>query len=194
MNMMARKNGEPAALRLVGFALSLALVAPACGDDDDKTTDGKQSSLCDVRTLEADLDATPFMGPGVDPATGELTMEAGSSFVVSSTYGVPERGADGVPTQRYLEIFSAIQEQLGVQPGLVALKLASSESCGSGRTLAIWKSEDEMYDFVTSDAHLAAMKEANELLKPGFGVTHWSATSAEQTSWQEAVKQLSAVY
>ena len=112
--------------------------------------------------------------------------------MVSSTYGAPKPGPDGAPTQRYLELFSAIEEQLQKEPGLVAMKLASSDSCGSGRTLAVWKSEEEMYDFVTSAAHLAAMQDADEVLKPGYGVTHWSATSLEQTSWQEAVRRVKA--
>ena len=191
--MISKSYGERTAFRLAGIALSVALATPACGDDDKKSTDGKQSTLCNAKTLEADLDASPFMGPAVNPQTGELTMEPGASYVVSSTYGVPKPGSDGAPfTDRYLEVFSAIQEALGKQPGLLAIKLASSESCASGRTLAIWSSEDEMYDFVVGEAHLTAMKEAKDLLQPGFAVTHWAANSAAQASWEHAIKQLAS--
>jgi hypothetical protein len=73
------------------------------------------------------------------------------------------------------------------------MRLGTSEGCGSGRTMAVWNSEEEMYAFVTSDAHTAAMKAVGQVLKPGYAVTHWSASSADRINWQEAVKQLGAM-
>ena len=174
-------------------ATMMGCVLSACGDDDGKKADGNEAALCNSGTLESDLDSTAFMGPAVDPATGEFKMEPGVTYVVSSTYGTPVPGPDGAPvTQRYLELFSAIEEQLQKEPGLLAMKLANSDKCGSGRTLAVWKSEEEMYDFVTSAAHLAAMDEVSDVLKPGYGVTHWNADSLQQTTWEEAVRRVKA--
>jgi heme-degrading monooxygenase HmoA len=114
--------------------------------------------------------------------------------VVSSTYGQPVPGPNGAfETQHSVDTFAAIQAQLEQQPGLVAFTLASSDPCGSGRTLAVWQSEDQMYDFVTSPAHLAAMNDVKQLLLPTYAVTHWSARSAEQITWAEAARQLSRV-
>jgi len=87
-------------------------------------------------------------------------------------------------------MFGAIEAQLESQPGLLALRLSSSIECGSGRTLAIWQSEDAMYAFVTSPAHFEAMKAVDDLLVPGYAVTHWEATSREEMTHEEAVRQL----
>lgn len=87
---------------------------------------------CAASELESDLDAQPFSGPGVDEASGELKLEPGKSYLVSSTYGVPLPGANGAPvTERYGQLFGAMQAQLEHQPGLLAMRLASSDGCGS---------------------------------------------------------------
>jgi heme-degrading monooxygenase HmoA len=130
----------------------------------------------------------------VDPATGSVRVVEGQHYVVSSTYGVPKPTSDGkLVSDRYLALFGAVAEQLEREPGLIALQLGQSNACGSGRTLAIWRSEEEMYDFVTSRAHLDAMTAADEILQPGYAVTHWDATSATQFSMQEAVRQLAKI-
>ncbi|MDB4986221.1 MAG: hypothetical protein JWN04_1399 [Myxococcaceae bacterium] len=87
-------------------------------------------------------------------------------------------------------MFVDIQTQLQAQPALVALRLASSDTCGSGRTLAIWESEAAMYSFVTSDAHATAMAAVHQSLQPSYAVTHWSASPADPTTFDYASKQL----
>jgi hypothetical protein len=67
------------------------------------------------------------------------------------------------------------------------MSLGASEPCGSGPTLALWRSEEEMYDFGTSPAHVAALGAVIEILQPGYAVTHWDATSAAQLRFAEAV-------
>lgn len=173
------------------WLVSSCVSALACGGSSDKDTEQQNSALrCSATQLESDLEAEPFAGPLAD-ANGELKLEAGKQYIVSSTYGVPVPGENGVPvTQQYLTLFGAVQEQLGKQPGLLAMRLASSDGCGSGRTMAVWSSEEEMYAFVTSDAHFAAMKAVKDILKPGYGVTHWTASSKDDISWNKAVKQL----
>jgi hypothetical protein len=129
--------------------------------------------------------------PRFDPESGKLRVESGETYTVSSTYGTPKPGADGKPVMdRYYALFGAIQTQLESQPGLLALWLSQSPACGSGRTLALWKSEELMYDFVFSPPHLAAMNAVEDVLQPGYAVTHWEASMAEQVTFDEAVRQL----
>ena len=171
--------------------LALALALPACSDDEKpKRPDAGGEDECSAAQIEADLEDAPFMGPLADE-NGKLKLESGKSYIVSSTYGVPVPGEDGAPvTPQYLELFGAVQAQLEVQQGLLAIKLATSDRCGSGRTLAVWASEDDMYSFVTSEAHFNAMKAVKVVLKPGFNTTHWTADGEKQISWEEAGKQL----
>lgn len=136
----------------------------ACASDDNREV------RCHATQLESDLESQYVVG------SAELQLEAGREYIVSSTYGVPKRGADGAYlSPRYEPLMGAIIETLQSQPGLLSLQLSSSESCRSGRTLAVWESEELMYEFVTSGPHLEAMSSAKELLEPGYAVTHWGA-------------------
>jgi len=182
-------------LRSRGWRASLAIAGlhlMACDDGKEKAgprADGGAACAHDV--LERDLSDDGPQGPAVDPATGELKLEGGKEYVVSSTYGIPKPGTDGAPiTERYLQLFGAVQEQLQNEPGLLALRLSQSDSCGSGRTLAIWRSEEDMYHFVTSDAHVAAMTAVREVLMPGYAVTHWNASSPDHMTFDEAARKL----
>ncbi|MET0285900.1 MAG: hypothetical protein ABW352_15570 [Polyangiales bacterium] len=168
--------------RIQAGLLALGFTFASCSDD----SGGGKGIECNAAFLEADLDSSPFMGPGVDQ--GELKLAPDHEYVVSTTYGVPNRGADGtrVPPA-YTAAFGAIQEQLGKQRGLIAYQLGSSEACGSGRTLAIWESEDAMYDFVVSPAHLAAMMQVNALLEPGYAVAHYNAHDAREMTFAASV-------
>jgi hypothetical protein len=76
----------------------------------------------------------------------------------------------------------------------LALQLAQSDACGSGRTLAIWESEEKMYEFVMSRAHLDAMIAVNDIVMPGYAVTHWQASSADQVTLAEATRQLAKAH
>ena len=73
---------------------------------------------------------------------------------------------------------------------MLALQLGNSPSCNSGRTLAVWESEEVMYKFVMSAPHLEAMSTANELLKPGYAVTHWTARKQDDISLEAASEHL----
>ena len=200
MKELSKANNGDVSSRRPKTSLAILLCAVcsvACGDDEGGARapsrgDSQQGSArCAYDVLEPDLELEPLAGPAVDRATGKLKLQPGKRYMVSSTYGVPKPGADGTPVpQRYRQMFGAIQQQLAQQPGLLAMALAQSPSCGSGRTLAVWESEELMYDFVTSPAHLAAMRDVDELVQPGYGVTHWEASAPEQMTFQEGVRQL----
>lgn len=168
---------------------ALAVITSGCGSDGGAATPQDSTPECTGGVLEADLQAEPLSGPGVDPATGELRpAPEGSSYTISSTYGIPRPG-DAV-MQRYVQMFGAIQAQLASQRGLVAIQLAQSPSCGSGRTLAVWESTEAMYEFVMSPAHLEAMNAVDELVEPNYAVTHWETARADEMTLEEGVRRI----
>ncbi|WP_437618650.1 antibiotic biosynthesis monooxygenase family protein [Sorangium sp. So ce1151] len=170
---------------------TLGVILSGCGSDSGGTTPQTSDPECTGGALEADLQAAPLSGPGVDPETGKLRPPPeGSSYTISATFGVPLSG--DAAREKYMQYFGAIQAQLASQPGLVAIQLAQSESCGSGRTLAVWASTDEMYAFVMSPAHVAAMDAVSELIEPNYVVTHWEAASTDEITQEEAVRRIKA--
>ncbi|XXX72859.1 antibiotic biosynthesis monooxygenase [Sorangium sp. So ce134] len=170
---------------------ALAALLPGCGSDAGTAPPGASPDACTGGVLEADLEADQLSGPGVDPATGKLAPPPeGSSYTVSATYGIPRPG-DAV-MEKYVQYFGAVQQQLASQPGLVAIQLAQSPSCGSGRTLAVWSSTEAMYEFVMSPAHLAAMDAVNELVQPNYAVTHWETATADEVTMEEGVRRIQA--
>ncbi|WP_437979947.1 antibiotic biosynthesis monooxygenase family protein [Sorangium sp. So ce117] len=182
---IARSSGALAAAVIAALG---AILSGCSSDSGGKTTDTPLPE-CTGGVLEADLEAEPLSGPGVDPETGKLRPPPeGSSYTVSATYGVPRPG-DAV-MERYVPIFGAIQAQLASQPGLLALQLGTSPSCGSGRTLAVWASTDAMYEFVMSPAHLAGIDAANELLEPTYVVTHWETAEADGITLADSVRRI----
>ncbi|XXY51656.1 antibiotic biosynthesis monooxygenase [Sorangium sp. So ce269] len=170
---------------------ALGVILSGCGSDSGGTAPQTSAPECTGGALEADLQAAPLSGPGVDPETGKLRPPPeGSSYTISATYGVPLPG--DAAREKYMQSFGAIQAQLASQPGLVAIQLAQSQSCGSGRTLAVWASTDEMYAFVMSPAHLAAMDAVNELIEPNYAVIHWEAASLDEITQEEGVRRIKA--
>lgn len=168
---------------------ALAALASHWGCSDDANPGKDQAAACRSDALEADLEAAPLAGPAVDEATGQLRPPGpGEHYVVSSTYGAPKQDASAL--ERWGQLMGAIQTQLESQPGLLALQLASSTGCASGRTLAVWSSEEAMYEFVTSPAHAAAMVAADEVVLPGFRVTHWEESKAERISFAEGARRM----
>ena len=189
----------PYAFRTGAFVCG-ALVCGACasdsnngdgGDDVKEVASARAELECHAAALEPDLESEFIAGSAVDLGAGELKVEEGAQYIVSSTYGIPKRGADGeYLSPRYQMLMGMIVQKLQTQPGLLALQVSSSERCGSGRTLAVWESEELMYDFVTTGPHLEAMSSAEELLEPGYAVTHWTASSRDQMSLTAAPEHL----
>lgn len=174
---------------------AITLFAAGCASDSDATTPDVQESKNELRcvadVIEPDLDIGPMAGSAVDEETGLYKLKDGQEVVVSSTYGIPKRAAEGggLPPG-YQDLMGRIIQQLQGQPGLLALQLGNSPSCNSGRTLAVWESEELMYNFVMSAPHLEAMSTANERLEPGYAVTHWTARKQGDISLEAASEHL----
>lgn len=178
-------------IRAAVLVLACGMVIAGCNDEAAPSARSSAQAVasCNARVLEGDLEAAPPVGPAVDAASSTLQLESGVIYVVSATYGVPKPGTDGAPTAAYRALFGAIEAQLQRESGLLALQLGTSSACRSGRTLAVWRSEEDMLRFVTSPAHLAAMRAAADVLEPGYEATHWTMVGGEPVDWQRAVEQ-----
>ncbi len=179
-------------LALIGaLSLSACDTAPVAPTTDASTSDAPSAGACSPGVLESDLEsAFGLIGPGVDPETGALAEPGPDGYVVSSTYGqqLPTAAAG----TRFQELMGDIIPELMGNPGLVALDLQTSASCGSGRTLAVWRDVGSMYAFVASTPHTTAMNEVYDVTRDGFVVTHWTATNADGAGWAAAIEQLRA--
>ena len=167
----------------------LALLAlPACDNDDEAppaTVQEAPLADCTRDSLEADLRSFPLTGSAV---RADGTLEPGR-YVVSSTYLRlrPEPAAQA----RFGELMGPISQSLQAQQGLVALQLATSERCGTARTLSVWRDEAAMYAFVVGDAHQAAIVSVEEVSRGGSIVTHWEDDERGVT-WSTAAQRLGA--
>lgn len=175
------------------LAHSLALLAaPLIGCGTDTTDDPPVGEpACTRGKLEPDLAfVSPMAGPAVDPATGAITPPPAAGYVISSTYLAmrPEPAAQ----QRFGELTGPLMQALATAPGLLALQLGTSESCGTARTFSIWRDEDAMYAYVVGPAHSAAIAGVTEVSRGGSVATHWISTNVAQMTWQAAAAQLAA--
>jgi quinol monooxygenase YgiN len=172
--------------------------ASTSGADTSSSTDDDPFADCDRGTLESDLMGADAMGnpipvawfgPGADPITGELIAE-GTSFVVSSTYLAikPEAAAQ----QAFGESVAPLVPALLANPGVVAIQLGTSMQCGSARTFTVWQDEAAMMAFVVGDAHANAIARTPEISRGGSVVTHWTATSIAEITWDEAIARIAA--
>jgi len=134
-------------------------------------------------------EAKPLSGPGYDPMTG-FTATPKATYVVSATqiFVKPEQ------QDAFFEQAGKVAVQLTQTPGLVAYALGGDATCGDSRTLAVWESEDALYEFVGSGAHVTAMQMAPDLGLTGR-TTHWDATSEEvkALTWDKAHEKLAAI-
>jgi quinol monooxygenase YgiN len=191
--------------RPLTLLLAVALLSACAGDDSESSSDpiaqstGGTSALpagsgsteapeadpfagCAPGTLEADMNAAPLSGPGVQDGA----LEPGE-YIVSSTYLQlkPDK------LDRFQELLKPIEADLASRDGVVALSFGGSPTCGTARTLAVWRDEAAMFSFVTGEAHSAAVGAIDELSRGGSIVTHWTGDQASAT-WDAAAGQLAA--
>ncbi|WP_164018605.1 antibiotic biosynthesis monooxygenase family protein [Pyxidicoccus trucidator] len=164
------------------------LVLPACGGGElppPAIVQEDPLADCARERLEEDLQMLPLAGAAV---RADGTLEPGS-YIVSSTYLKlrPEPEA----LARFQALMGPISESLQAQQGLVALQVASSERCGTARTLSVWRDEAAMYSFVSGSAHQAAVSSVREVSRGGSIVTHWT-DNERGVSWTKAARQLGA--
>jgi hypothetical protein len=164
------------------FVLMLPL-ATACSSSEDESKAGAPSDGCTRGELEAD-----FKGAPVPLAVGPLGDPPPQGYVVSSTY--LRLRHDETAKSRFRELNGPILADVLSRPGLLALEFAIDEKCNTARTKSVWASTEAMYEFVGGEAHSHAMQSVDELSRGGSAVTHWTAKTLAETSWDEAAIRL----
>lgn len=199
--------------KIVTPALFLGLViATGCGSDGDPATGGSGGSgggggatggattggsgggdpHAELYTCAEDnfQIGRPLSGTGFDAAQGGLINPTQATYVVSTTqiYISKEQSSD------FYDNVGAVIGQLTETPGLIALGLATDDTCGVNRTLGVWESEEAMYTFVASGAHAVAMEKTPTISLTGR-VTHWTATVDEvnELDWDVARAKIADV-
>ena len=192
-------------MKRLSIMTALLVLAAACGDEasdgaggggtDGTGTGGGGGEAVDPYAHLYSCDdaafseARPLSGPGYDPMTG-FTGTPKATYVVSATqiYVRPEE------QNEFFSQVGKVVGQLAETPGLVAYALGSDATCGDSRTIAVWESEDALYEFVGSGAHVAAMQLAPDLSFTGR-TTHWDATSEEigALTWDKAHEKLAEI-
>jgi hypothetical protein len=109
-------------------------------------------------------------------------------YVVSSTYLRLQHTPEAA--RRFQELNGPIAADLMTRPGLLAIEFGIAGRCNTARTRSVWASTEAMYEFVTGEAHGAAVQAIDELSRGGSVVTHWTAKTLEETSWDEAAARL----
>ncbi|ACY16828.1 hypothetical protein [Haliangium ochraceum] len=169
--------------------LASLFLLPACGDTD-PASDIDPAIAARFACDEVDFAPMPFQGPGVDPETGAFASLDNETYVVHTTHLLLKPGM----AEKVYELSGPILADLMSRPGFVAVSLATSDTCGSVRTLGVWESEVAMYDFVFGEAHTAAMDQTTEVSESGR-VTHWtlSADDVKSLTWDQARAEVAEV-
>lgn len=165
-----------AAALLTAALTTLNACGSTLGDDD----------VCRRDVVESDISESAWRGPGL---TEDGRIPPGS-YVMSTTY---LRLQDGWGTTfTFWRHIASIGVALQDQPGLVGWTTASSSLCNTQRTLAVWKDEKAMVDFVIGDAHTAAVEAIGDMSRGGSITQHWPGTEADAV-WAKARQELGAI-
>lgn len=161
------------------------------GDADEGSGDGGEGPSGEELLSCEDPDTMPFgelAGPGYDPAVGLIDPQ--DTYIVHTTQIL----VDPNEVEAFLADVDAIQQQLMQTPGLVAITTAQDPNCGYSRTLGVWRSEEAIYDFVYSGAHLTAIGNSTQYTLAGR-TTHWevSADEVPEITWDVAKAKIAEI-
>jgi hypothetical protein len=133
----------------------------------------------------------PLSGPGFD-AGGNLLGEPQQRYIAHTTEIALQDGKTG----RFFELLGPVLAQLDaitLEDGLIGYGLARDPTCDYYRTIGLWTSEEAMYAFAGSGAHVTAMLEVEDIGQSGK-VAHWDATPEDMPlTWERAVAELERV-
>lgn len=134
---------------------------------------------CRADRIEDDLKLTP--------TAVNATADPHESLWISTTYLALTTEPSGQAAFR--QSMTTLLRVLPKTPGLVAFRFATSESCVSARTLAVWRTAKAMSDFVNSPEHHAAMRQISVLSRGTSTFTHWQGDMAT-AEWARAAQEL----
>jgi quinol monooxygenase YgiN len=118
-------------------------------------------------------DVIELGGPGYNPVDG-IIGEPQAEYVVHATmlYWKADQ------QEAFYDLAVELIAQLNETEGLLAYALGTDETCRTARSIGIWRSEEDLYAFVTTGAHAKAMGLTNELSWSGKA-THYSVAAGE---------------
>lgn len=126
-----------------------------------------------------------FIGPGFEEGT-YISKYAGP-FLVAVTHA---RSASG-QSAAFGDHVEAIEQQIATSDGLIGYSLRGDIPGRDNWTLSIWESEEDMVEFMTTGAHLAAMGDAGTVLEEGhFEWWEEADPAAMPPVWSEALDRL----
>lgn len=179
-------------------ALSLLLFT-ACAGDSETTFDAEGDNM-DGPPVAVDANGVPvlrcidddrvswfgFDGPLYDRDTQRLVGTDQDSYIAATTlfHYTAERS---VFTETVERIIEAAMEA----PGFVGVDIAISEKCQFGRTITVWESEEDEFNFVLSGPHLEAMGNLRSLGDDGRNL-NWTISPQEiPVPWETALERIS---
>jgi hypothetical protein len=139
---------------------------------------------CERGVIEPDFTGAPLAGPAV--VSGALPS---GQYLISTTY--LQLGQDAASQQLFQSLIGPVVADLQTRPGLLALALGTSASCGTARTLAVWEDDAAMIGFVTGEAHGNAMVRVTDVSRGGSIVTHWVGDESS-AAWSQAATRIAA--
>ncbi|WAS99333.1 hypothetical protein [Nannocystis punicea] len=165
---------------------ALTLLLPACDNDDPPQDEPTIAELaaCD----ESDLDPTPFMGPAFDDS-GDLIAPLPQPHVVATTVGwhTPEN-TDALSAETQPPMMD-----LFTHDGFLGARFATSERCGSARTISLWRDDAARMKFVFGTVHSKAIKNGLKFTQ-GWETTNWSETASDQPpTWDDVRRRLNEI-
>ena len=183
-------------IRISLQSMTLGLALAACsepGSDSDAGSDGSGTTHDSTDTgtaacVDDDLEVSDFAGPGYDAAQGGLLEPLQDKYIASTTVLVlrPET------VEEFRATVGAMIPVLTQNPGLVGFSTGTSMKCGTARTMAVWRDQTAMMNFVASDEHVAGMQRTQEFSTTGT-VTSWEVTRAElPLAWDTAIAKATA--
>lgn len=197
-------------MRRLCTALALAATLSACDDGDDSDPiggdpqpdvtpqpdaepapqpDAEPEAPNPVDCVEDDFGSSGWLGPA--SVDGALSIEADGTYQVSTTVLYLK------PTE---EAFVGFNQKLGPilgdldgTEGLLAYHFGGSPTCGSQRTISVWRDAESMYRFVGTPAHVDAMLNA-DAFSAAFITDAWAASGADiSNEWPMYIERLSAL-
>lgn len=163
--------------------LTLATLAlSACGTSEAPPSPEASADGCVATALAADAVVVAGVGaPDGPPSWPALPDTA----VVASTY--LRLQSSGESLQTFDQLSGAVIEELFRSPGMLGVSLTASMACNTSRTLTVWQTRADMFRFVASGAHVAAIGRVAEVSRGGSITETWPASDLPSLDWADVV-------
>lgn len=131
----------------------------------------------------------PLSGPAFDNGVATEALPEQDTYVVSTTYLKVQDDQQ----ELFQQHMDAINASLADEPvGLLGRSLGSKLGTTEVRTLSVWTSEQAIYDWAFTGAHMEAVSAASDIGVADVGkVLHWEVTADElPPTWEDAMQRV----